>query len=447
VRPDVDYFKFDLYEINPALFRSILEEGIALVEEGAITPLPVRRFAVRDIASAFRTLAQGQNVGKIILDMPEDSQGVIRGDRSYLITGGLGGLGLVMAAGLADSGARHLALVGRRPPNEVAQAEIERLRQTGVSVTVFQADIGIRAQAETLFAQIDAQLPALGGVLHAAGVLDDGVVMSLDRARLATSMAPKVAGTMHLHELTLRRNLDFFVLFSSISATLGAAGQANYSAANAFMDAVASSRAAQGLPGLSVGWGAWAVAGMAAELVDRFRAQRAAMGLRDIPPAEGVIAMNTLLEHSTSGHVVAMPVQWSRYLAQYLRSGAVPPLFLEVAGSLQVDAEGSGASSQEDVSLITEIRGADAATRMVILKGFIARQAAATVGTEVAAIDDTTTLVEVGVDSLIAMELRTRINRSIGVELPLSVLVGASTIVDVANKIAEAFDGNLQRAA
>jgi myxalamid-type polyketide synthase MxaC len=144
---------------------------------------------------------------------------------------------------------------------------------------------------------------------------------------------------------------------------------------------------------------------------------------------------------------VAMPVQWSKYLAQYARSGVIPPLFADLASTLQMGAAGAEGSSQEDVSLMTEIRGADLPTRMLILKGFVAKQASATVGTEAGAIEDSTTLMEVGVDSLIAMELRTRIARTLGVELPLSVLVGASTINEVAAKIAEAFEPALDRAA
>lgn len=440
-RPDVSYFKFDLNEINPALFKSILEQGIALVGSGVLTPLPVRKFPVAEAKAAFRWLAQGQNVGKAVLEMPDHSElTTIRADRSYLITGGLGGLGMVMAQGLAENGARHLALVGRREPGEQAHAAIEELRRQGVAVHVLRGDISVRSDAQALFDELDASMPPLAGVLHAAGVLDDGVVVKLDRDRLRTAMAPKVAGALHLDELTSSRELDFFVMFSSISATLGAAGQGNYSAGNAFMDVLAAQRRARGLPALSVGWGAWAASGMAAELVDRFRSQRASVGLKDIAPSEGIIAMTTLLDRGVGGHVVAMPVQWSKYLAQFMRGKGIPPLFTELAAALQLESAGNQSSAQqENVSFITEVRGADTATRKRLLTGLLTKLIFSTVGNEAGAAGEGATLVELGVDSLIAMELRTRIARSVGIQLPLSSVVGTVTVSEVADSLLAAF--------
>ena len=190
------------------------------------------------------------------------------GGGTYLITGGLGVLGLHAARTLAAGGATHLALLGRRAPSEPAEQAITELREAGVAVTVFAGDVADAELVETVVADIRATMGPLRGVIHAAGVLDDGTLRNLDWPRFEAVLRPKVAGAWNLHRATLADPLDVFVLYSSAAALLGASGQANYVAANAFLDALAHHRRAIGRPALSINWGAWDEAGMAARLDD-----------------------------------------------------------------------------------------------------------------------------------------------------------------------------------
>ena len=204
-----------------------------------------------------------------------------------MITGGLGALGLHVARWLAQQGARHLLLTGRRgldtPGAREAVAELQAL---GARVTVAAVDVTDRAALKTLLEAVPQDVP-LRGVVHAAGVLDDGVLAEQTTERFAKVLLPKVAGAWNLHELVAGYDLEFFVLFSSIAGLLGAAGQGNYAAANAFLDALAAHRRASHLPGQSLAWGPWAEAGMAAALAAVQQARFARQGIKALSSAEG----------------------------------------------------------------------------------------------------------------------------------------------------------------
>lgn len=183
---------------------------------------------------------------------------------SYLITGGFGGLGLEVAKWLVAQGAKHLALAGRRGTPENAHAALAHLRRAGAEVLELKADISQSDQVEHLFAQIEQTMPALRGIFHAAGVLQNSLLLQLTSERLRAVMAPKVRGAWNLHLMSLGKPLDFFVLFSSVIALLGSPGQGNYAAANSFLDALAWYRECIGLPALSINWGPWSEVGMVA---------------------------------------------------------------------------------------------------------------------------------------------------------------------------------------
>src|SRR5690606_25739266 len=186
-------------------------------------------------------------------------------DASYLITGGLGGLGLEVARWMAERGAGHLVLLGRRAPSPTAQEAIRRIEQAGARVITLQADVSNLDQLAGALQEIESSLPPLRGVIHAAGVLDDGVLLQQNWERFRYVMAPKGTGAWNLHCLTQDRTLDFMIFFSSGASLVGSAGQGNHAAANAFLDMLAYYRTAQGLPTISINWGAWAEIGAAAE--------------------------------------------------------------------------------------------------------------------------------------------------------------------------------------
>ena len=297
VRPDVSYHAFYLGErldADPSFGNQMLRALVADVESGALTPLPLRSFPISQAAAAFRYMAQARHIGKVVLRQPRDQAdggAQIRPGGEYLITGGLGALGLAIAEGLAERGARHLTLVGRKAPSADAAARIARLESNGVHVRSESADIADASAVAAVLHQIDASGVPLVGIVHAAGVLEDGALMQQTWERFETVLTPKALGAWHLHRASVQRPLDFFVLFSSMSSVIGSPGQGNYAAANAFLDALAHARRAEGLPASSINWGPWSTAGMAAELGSRRRDQWRAQGVAAIPVDTGVVAL------------------------------------------------------------------------------------------------------------------------------------------------------------
>ncbi len=314
---------------NPALIGSMLQELMARFDRGELKSLPHRVFPLREAKEAFRFMAQGRHTGKLVVSHDEmlrsepagftlDSEG------TYLITGGLRGLGLMTAQWLVEHGARNLVLTGRHSADSVAGKAIRAMEARGIQVRVAQTDASDADAMKRLLDDTRSTMPALRGVIHSAGVLDDGVLLQQNWDRFATVFAPKVSGSLLLHQLTAPDALDFFVLFSSVAAVFGSAGQGNHAAANAFMDTLAVARAAQGRPGLSVNWGVWTTAGAA---VDRGVLARALeVGYGVIDPQGGFQALEAALTSGTSRQIV-FPAHWPRFLLKFSHSGQCPPFF------------------------------------------------------------------------------------------------------------------------
>ena len=275
--PGVLYRAFDLLEAGPERIQEMLGELLALFERGSLHPLPVRGWDVRHAREAFRFMSQARHVGKNVLTIPTR----IGSSGTVLITGGTGGLGGLLAEHLvSEFGVRRLVLTSRRGlESEGADELLGRLSSLGAEAEILACDVSDRAQAEKLLEGIDQQSP-LSAIVHAAGVLDDGVLESLTSERVDRVLAPKVDGAWNLHELTRGLDLQAFVLFSSFAGSFGSPGQASYAAANSFLDALAAYRRAQGLPAISLAWGPWAhVGGMAGSLsaIDNARLQSSGM--------------------------------------------------------------------------------------------------------------------------------------------------------------------------
>ena len=257
-RPDVDYHILAMDRLTvdePARVGAVLHAVLARLASGELHPLPTSAHPLSEARAAMRRMQQARHIGKLVLVPP--AAAAIRPDATYLITGGLGGLGLAVAAWLAERGARHVVLNGRRAPDAAAEAAIAALRAGGLTVRVALADVAQAAEVDRLLAELDATMPALAGVIHSVGLLRDGAVAHQEWGRFAEVLGPKALGARQLHRATLGRALDFFVLFSSTAGVLGNRGQANHAAANVFLDALARHRRSLGLPGLSVDWGAW----------------------------------------------------------------------------------------------------------------------------------------------------------------------------------------------
>jgi acyl transferase domain-containing protein len=293
---NLSFFAIDLSRViaeRPSLATRCLRQVLDYVRSGALRPLPYQTFAAEAVGDAFHHMAQARHIGKLVLDFTADAVRAtvppIRGDATYLITGGTGGLGLTTADWLVDQGARYLVLASRSGADGAARDVITRLERRGASVTVALADISNASTVTGLLHQIAAEQPPLRGVVHAAGLLDDATLAQMTPEQFWRVQAPKVDGAWHLHTQTRNLPLDFFWLYSSVASVIGSPGQGNYAAANAFLDGLAQQRQAQGLPALSINWGPWAEVGLAADRADR-GGRLAARWLGSLTPSHGPAA-------------------------------------------------------------------------------------------------------------------------------------------------------------
>ena len=431
-RPDVEYHTFDLGEVleaDRALHQSLRADLLAGFRDGSLRALPTRAFPIEEAHAAFGFLARARNVGKVVLTlaapepMPEATTVEppalpVRPDHSYLVTGGLGALGRAVGRALVEAGASHLVLAGRSEPDETARAAAAELAAGGAAVRLAAVDVADRAALAELMADFGRGAPPLAGVVHAAGVLDDGVLLSLDRGRLERVLAPKVAGARNLDELSRGHDLDFFVAFSSLAALLGSRGQASYAAANAYLDALAHHRRAEGLPGLSIGWGPWSGSGMAARLASRGQARFAEMGLAALAPERGLAVLERLLaadpdEHGA--HVGVLPIRWKPFLRQF-RSGDPPAFYAAFA------AQHAPARSR-DSALLQSLAAADGDERRRLLAAYLAEELARVLGSDTGgSLDLQHKFADMGVDSLLAVDLRGRLEGGLGCALPATLL-------------------------
>ena len=245
---------------RPAFCGGMLREVLDSFVDGSFKPLPLRVFPISQAPDAFRYMAQAKHIGKVVVTLdekeflvapPSKRPVTFRSDGDVPLTGGLGGLGLVLAQWMVERGARHLVLVGRSGATSAAAHEaLAAMHERGASVVVARANVADEQEVARVIDESNETMPPLRGVIHLAAVLDDGILLQLNQERFRTVMAPKMYGAWNLHTLTLDKPLDFFVLFSSVASVLASPGQGNYVAANAFLDALAHHRRARGLPGL-----------------------------------------------------------------------------------------------------------------------------------------------------------------------------------------------------
>jgi myxalamid-type polyketide synthase MxaC len=352
---------------------------------------------------------------------------------TYLITGGLGSLGLKLARRLAERGARHLVLVGRNDPTESARAVIKSIEAMGVQVLVLRADVGQEREVAAVLAQISQALPPLLGIVHAAGVLDDGVLSKQTWARFASVLRPKLAGAWNLHSLTRAIPLDFFVLFSSAAALLGSPGQASYAAANAFLDSLAHRRRALGVPALSINWGPWAGEGMAGH-TDTAR-RWAAVGLSPIDPDQGLDTFEALLQQPALVEVGVLPVNWPQFSRQF-PGGSTPLLaaFLRPGGEQEETA-----NDTERQAFLNRLLATTPERRLDLLAAHVREQVLAVLKMAPSfPLNLSQGLFELGMDSLTALEVRNHLQQSLGLPLPATVVFEHSTIRDLAQYLNEA---------
>nr|WP_231336389.1 type I polyketide synthase [Actinomadura graeca] len=427
--PGVSYQVYDLLDAGPERIQEMLGELRELFESGAVRPLPVTAWDVRRAPDAVRFLSQARHTGKVALTVPRglDPEGTV------LVTGGTGTLGGLLARHLAARhGVRHLLLAGRGGP---AAPGADRLRADlaalGAEVTIAACDVADRDAASALLDSVPAAHP-LTAVVHAAGVLDDGVLTSLTAERLAAVLRPKIDAAWNLHELTRDLDLAAFVLFSSAAGTLGTPGQGNYAAGNAFLDGLAQYRRARGLPAQSLGWGLWTEAsGMTGHLDDADRQRLARTGFAPLSTEQGLALFDAAL---TRDEALLLPLPLN---TAALRDGPVPALLRGLAGAPVRRAAGAATAAnrqdlRERLAALPEHERRDA------LLELIRAESAAVLGyASPEAVREDRAFKELGFDSLSAVEFRNRLNTATGLRLPATLVFDRPTPGALASHLRE----------
>ena len=368
-----------------------------------------------------------RHVARLVKHEPAspDAAPSLNADSTYLITGGLGALGLEVARWMVGKGARHLVLMGRRGPSEEVQAVLRELEAAGARVLVVSADVSDYGRMADLFEELDERMPPLKGVIHAAGLLDDGMLARQDMTRFRRVMAPKIAGSWNLHTLTRGKGLDFFVCFSSIASLLGNAGQGNYAAANAFMDALVYHRRAMALPGLSINWGAWAEIGLVAEMDRQQQNRLAAIGIGAIDPARGIPVLAQLMEQTESTQVGVFPMNWPKFLKQF---PIVPAFLSELAQGQDL------LPAAESIQIKHRLAQAPEAEYEGILIEFLQSRIANVLGANPSQLDIRQHFSTMGLDSLMVVKMKNRIRSELDVDLPMANL-GSASIMDIVERV------------
>ncbi|RQH10614.1 MgcI [Okeania hirsuta] len=429
-RPDAEYLPFDIglmIQQQSGLMAEFSEELNQQCQSGKLKALSYKVFPNTEVKAAFRYMQQGKHIGKVVVSLPEtgDEQKSIKSEASYLITGGLGALGLEVAQWMVKEGAKNIVLTGRRNPNEKAQKVIEELEAAGASVSVLLGDISTKESLMKILEEISTSLPPLKGIIHAAGVLDDGVLQKMTWEKFTKVMAPKVSGTWYLHKLTQDLPLDFFVCFSSMASMLGNFGQGNYAAANGFMDAIAHYRRGQGLPGLSINWGAWATAGMAARLAKEHQNRMQSSGVMAIEAEPGMQALGSLLSGYQS-QVGVFPVNWSEFFRQM--PGLAKLRYLEAFTTKSVE-------QNQDNRILEQLNAASDGEQEQLLTSYLQSKIAHIMGMTVSQIELEKSLTMMGLDSLMAVELRNQIQTELGADIPATRFMEGITIQLLATEV------------
>jgi NAD(P)-dependent dehydrogenase (short-subunit alcohol dehydrogenase family)/acyl carrier protein len=331
-------------------------------------------------------------------------------------------------------GARHLVLMGRREPSDEAREILSRMEKDGAEIKVVPCDISNEEQISGVFLEMERSLPELRGVVHCAGVLDDGVLLQQTWDRFLKVMAPKVKGAWNLHRLTKGRALDFFVLFSSLASLLGSPGQCNYAAANAFLDALAHHRRALGLPALSINWGPWSEVGMAAALSRERQHRLQNSGINYIEPEKALQILEKLLARQVSPQIGVILTHWAR-LTLSPSTSRIPPLVADLVGQEPGIPPGAGKRKFSR----TNIDEARPDERRGLLQDYLKGMVAGVLGLKIADLDVDETVTQLGLDSIMSIELRNQVEHDMGIIIPMVKFLQGPSVAELADLLLDQF--------
>jgi myxalamid-type polyketide synthase MxaB len=419
-RPDVAYSTFELGAVlarDPQASIRSSDEICTMFERGVMRPLPVTAYPIDSAAEAYRFMQQARHVGKVVLKLADDSP--VRGDASYLVTGGLGGLGLAVADFLVTQGAQHIFLAGRSAPGDSANAMIESLRARGAAVTAIQGDVSKHEDAAAMVAACERAAP-LRGVIHAAGLLREALMRNQSAETFTAVLAPKARGAWELHKLTAAIPLDLFICFSSMASLTGSPGQANYAAANAFLDAFAAHRRAQGLAASSLQWGPWGEAGMAAGV-------ELGAGIEKLSVDDGLEALRLLLRPRRQAHaaVGVAKMRWDLYAKRW-----PSPAVVSYLSALADQTRGVSARKED---FLKTFRFAPEVSRRGLLEDHIleAVRQVLNLGADYQIKPDLP-WTDMGVDSLMMVEIKNRLEGSLRLAFPIELLMRDVSVHSIA---------------
>jgi NAD(P)-dependent dehydrogenase (short-subunit alcohol dehydrogenase family)/acyl carrier protein len=446
-RNNIAYFGIDADQLlaqRPDTARRVFIDLMALFADGTLQPLPHRTFDAKDIAGAFRHMQASRHIGKVVVTFPasfapleavssEPPPIAVRADATYLVSGGLSGFGLRTARWLVTRGARHLALLGRRgaAATPEAAAQLAQFLADGVSVVAPACDVADFAQLSDALALVAASMPPLAGVVHAAMVIEDALIADMDRAQLHRVLAPKMLGALHLHEATRSLPLDFFVLYSSATTLFGNPGQAAYVAANLGLEALANERRRLGLPATCVGWGPIADAGYLARNERVLAALVGRMGGHALKAEDALQALATLMG-SQAGNAAFLDLDWTA-LGRNLPA-AHAPKFSDLARLAGAGERGlhPGESPQELRRRLSELGGEEL---LAELTAILRAEVAEILRIAPERIEPGVSLMDMGMDSLMAVELATSIESRLDVRLSALALSGGPTVESIVERI------------
>jgi acyl transferase domain-containing protein/NADPH:quinone reductase-like Zn-dependent oxidoreductase/acyl carrier protein len=441
-RNNISYFGVDadqLMALRPELAGALFADVMQLFADGATHPLPQRVFDADHVVDAFRHMQQARQIGKVVVDLTRPPRRVVpcgappnwraRADATYLVSGGMAGFGLATARWLAERGARHLLLLSRRGADTPGCAlALEALRAQGVQVRAAACDVADRTALAGVLDDAARELPPLRGVVHAAMVLDDALLPSLDAERFARVLRPKLAGAWNLHELTRDLDLDLFVLYSSATTLLGNPGQANYVAANAALEALAAMRRAQGLAASAPAWGPIGDVGVLTGNALARDALRSRLGADPLSSSAALDALGELVAEAGVASTAVMDFDWG-VLQQSLPSSG-QRVFDTLRRVLQA---GRGNAGDDDLRAELLRLDADAATQRVA--ELIAMEVAAILRLPPEHVGAGQALHDIGMDSLMAVELALALEKRLHVSLPPMLISENPTIARIAERV------------
>ena len=413
VKPNISYSIVDLWQItkdNPTLIQQMLSNLLSQFVTGKLKPLPYKEFPSDKIIDAFRYMQQGKHQGKIIIT-PSPRHLVTSSPRhfdgTYLITGGLGAIGLEVAQWLTTRGIKNIVLLGRSGVKPELQNKLQKI-QENAQINLIKADIANTNQLAQALAQIESTLPPLRGVVHCAGVTSDRPILKQEWSSFSQVLAPKVQGAWNLHLLTQKYDLESFIMFSSASSLLGSAGQSNYCAANAFLDVLAHGRRSLGLPAIAINWAAWQNTGLAANT--EITASLKQKGIDSIKSTEGIEILEQLLLHSPA-QIGVVPVDWKIWS----KNNPVTPFYAHLPIAQD--------ESIANLDFKQQLLNVETTRRRALLIEQISQQVGNILGIkDIKQIDLELGFSELGLDSLGSVELRNKLQSSYDLKLSSTVV-------------------------